>query len=239
MRMLKIMCQNKTNFTEKEMELVARSGSNIGFPQCCKYFAGSKQAQSKGVEFFLKPHDYILEEVDRLQESDGLGYCVLLLVLLRGGCLQTQDLSHGRACRNADIDVVKCLHESGASLDMTDVTGETVLHKAARSPTDTIDKLRYLLDIRKDLLQIEDSRGRTAAFAADAMGKTALHCATERGRTDIVKLLLDTPIDLQVQDVSGRTALHYASEFNTDILKLLLDAGLILVFKMGLEKVHC
>ncbi|XP_046557074.1 uncharacterized protein LOC124266308 [Haliotis rubra] len=109
MRMLKIMCQNKTNFTEKEMELVARSGSSIGFPQCCKYFAGSKQAQSKGVQFFLKPHDYILEEVDRLQESDGLGYCALLLVLLRGGCLQTQDLltRHGTEEFQESLQIVK------------------------------------------------------------------------------------------------------------------------------------
>ncbi|XP_071111413.1 serine/threonine-protein phosphatase 6 regulatory ankyrin repeat subunit C-like [Haliotis cracherodii] len=91
-KMLKIICQNRTNFSMKDMEQIASSGSSIGFPQCCKYFAGSKQAQSKGVKFFLKPTDYIMEEVDRLQESDGLGYLVLLLVLLKRGCLETREL---------------------------------------------------------------------------------------------------------------------------------------------------
>ncbi|XP_046562908.1 putative ankyrin repeat protein RF_0381 [Haliotis rubra] len=79
---------------------------------------------------------------------------------------------------------------------MTDVTGETVLHKAARSPTDTIDKLRYLLDIRKDLLQIVDSRGRTAAFAA------VLSCM-ETGDDEPLSFLLERGLTVNQTDKDG------------------------------------
>ncbi|XP_067678956.1 serine/threonine-protein phosphatase 6 regulatory ankyrin repeat subunit B-like [Haliotis asinina] len=87
-RMLQTICPIKSGFTLEEMRVIAESRAPLGFPQCCKFFASSKQAQSKGVSFFLRPHEYVLEEVNILQESDGLGYFVLLLILIQNGCIK-------------------------------------------------------------------------------------------------------------------------------------------------------
>ncbi|XP_048244663.1 uncharacterized protein LOC125376783 [Haliotis rufescens] len=90
--LLKRICQTKVNFTEEEINVIVQLKTTLGFPQCCHYFARSKQAQSQRVIFFLKPNEYVLEEVNCLQESDGLGYLVLLIVLFEKGYLDNKYL---------------------------------------------------------------------------------------------------------------------------------------------------
>ncbi|XP_046562943.1 uncharacterized protein LOC124271837 [Haliotis rubra] len=87
-KMLKTICK----IDEKDMDDIVDIDISLGFPQCCTYFANSKGAQKKGVAFFEKPHEFILEDVDILQECDGAGYLVLLLVLMTGGNLGNEQL---------------------------------------------------------------------------------------------------------------------------------------------------
>ncbi len=57
-------------------------------------------------------------------------------------------------------------------------------------------------------------------------GETALMAASEKGYTEIVKLLLDYGAKVDLQDVLGKTALYKASEKgHQEVVKLLLDKG--------------
>ncbi|XP_048254157.1 uncharacterized protein LOC124119133 isoform X2 [Haliotis rufescens] len=92
MMLLKSICETKVKFTKHEINEIVQLKTTLGFPQCCRYFAGSKEAQAQRVRFFQKPNEYVLEEVRCLQESDGLGYLVLLIVLFGKGYLDTKNL---------------------------------------------------------------------------------------------------------------------------------------------------
>ncbi|MFC1478069.1 ankyrin repeat domain-containing protein [Candidatus Margulisiibacteriota bacterium] len=57
-------------------------------------------------------------------------------------------------------------------------------------------------------------------------GKTALMVAAKRGRTEVVKLLIEAGADLNLKNVEDRTALMIAAEKgHTEIIKLLIEAG--------------
>ncbi|XP_067661426.1 serine/threonine-protein phosphatase 6 regulatory ankyrin repeat subunit B-like [Haliotis asinina] len=86
-KMLKVICHGKLTFSQNEIDEIICMKTALGFPQMCTFFARSKEAQSKGLNFFKKPNEYIIEEVNALKESDGLSYLVLLLVLMNGGHL--------------------------------------------------------------------------------------------------------------------------------------------------------
>lgn len=56
----------------------------------------------------------------------------------------------------------------------------------------------------------------------DEDGKTALHIASEEGKTNVVELLIELEIDKNILDYDGRTALNYAKlSGNKEIIKLL------------------
>ena len=56
--------------------------------------------------------------------------------------------------------------------------------------------------------------------------KTALHHASESGRTGIVELLLLKSADVRARDTYGETPLHYAvNSGNLEVVKLLVEAG--------------
>ena len=56
--------------------------------------------------------------------------------------------------------------------------------------------------------------------------KTALHHASQSGRTGIVELLLSRGADVRARDFYGETPLHYAVDSgNLEVVKLLVEAG--------------
>jgi ankyrin repeat protein len=63
--------------------------------------------------------------------------------------------------------------------------------------------------------------------SCDETGKTALHCATERGHFDIVQeLLSNKEVKVNSCDETGKTALHCAAEKgHLDIVKCLVGKG--------------
>jgi len=55
-------------------------------------------------------------------------------------------------------------------------------------------------------------------------GKTALHCAANKGFTEIARMLIDNGADVYVKNEDGMTALNYADkQGHTEIVKLLRD----------------
>lgn len=67
-------------------------------------------------------------------------------------------------------------------------------------------------------------RGVLQCFVDFQDGQTALMFAVRQGRTDMVKMLLDTGADTNVQDDEGSTALMCAAEHgHTEIIKMLLN----------------
>lgn len=54
-------------------------------------------------------------------------------------------------------------------------------------------------------------------------GNTPLHVACQEGKADIVKILLDYPLDINAKGIDDYSALHYAvQKRNPEIVKLLL-----------------
>ena len=62
--------------------------------------------------------------------------------------------------------------------------------------------------------------------AQDEEGKTALILASDRGYTEIVKLLLEAGANVNLQDSHGNTALMWASsKGHIEVVRLLLESG--------------
>ncbi|KAG8555514.1 hypothetical protein GDO81_017730 [Engystomops pustulosus] len=79
-----------------------------------------------------------------------------------------------------------------------------------------------------DILRISQALalGTIDVNAADDEGRSLLHWACDRGRTELVSLLLFHNAHINMQDAEGQTPLHYASacEFS-DIVEMLLEHG--------------
>ncbi|XP_067658353.1 uncharacterized protein [Haliotis asinina] len=65
---------------------------SLGFVQCCVFFTSCKEAQMKGIAFFLQPTEFIVAEVNKLQINDSIGYLVLLIVLMCKGELDVRQI---------------------------------------------------------------------------------------------------------------------------------------------------
>ena len=71
------------------------------------------------------------------------------------------------------------------------------------------------------------------------MSKPPLHCAAEKGRVDIVKLLLEHGADINAADGSGYLALHAAAANNqAQVISLLLQAGADPFCRLGKPSVN-
>ncbi|XP_041374008.1 uncharacterized protein LOC121387063 isoform X2 [Gigantopelta aegis] len=75
---------------------VKQTFTELGFPQCCKYFVSSSEAQKRGVEFFKRPVEYLKGHFvklksDRLEQSQ-YQYLVLLLTMFKQGVLTDESL---------------------------------------------------------------------------------------------------------------------------------------------------
>ena len=103
-----------------------------------------------------------------------------------------------RAASSADATMIKVLLEGGADPKLTQKDGTTVAMIAA------------------------SARGQRVYAAAASVSTPA----TEADSLEALKLLLDTPLDVNASNTNGQTALHNASGRGADTLvKLLIDKG--------------
>ena len=143
---------------------------------------------------------------------------------------------------------LKCHHDGTTEPEFNGATyyGATALTIA--SANGRADVVNFILRDDDDLkINRRDKRGWTALMAAsknnhaeivtillaqedikvnlqDNLGQTALLRATLFGHTDVVRALLTHPdIDVNLKDKSGNTPLHYAREYNNQVLTQMLE----------------
>ena len=112
-----------------------------------------------------------------------------------------------------DVDTVELLLEHGAKVNSTNKYGWTALHAAIEGSQVEITKI---LISRK--LDTKSEYGREK--------QTPLHTAASKGSGDIVKLLLETKVDLEAKDRNGNTPLHFAAKAaSLGVVKILMKAN--------------
>ncbi|KAI9897952.1 hypothetical protein N3K66_006312 [Trichothecium roseum] len=143
------------------------------------------------------------------------------------------------------VEVVKFLHEKGASISIADNEGFTPLSVGACEGATSV--VRYLLQEGADA-SIPDSDGQTPLFVAanngfvdivrllveagadmsvtNQCGWTPLFGAVREGFVDIVRLLIDAGADVSIPDSYGATPILWAAYRGlSDIVELLIEAG--------------
>lgn len=114
---------------------------------------------------------------------------------------------------NGWLDIVKYLVEKGFDINAEDNEGSTPLTMAVCGSY--IGIIEYFIEC-----------GANYNDLRFADGMTLLHRASQRKWLTIVDLLIEKKYDLNVQDESNDTPLHYAIRYrNNDILEHLLEAG--------------
>ncbi|EGY19779.1 ankyrin-1 [Verticillium dahliae VdLs.17] len=149
------------------------------------------------------------------QDVDGLHGTSDMLVLEPAQMINTMNTHHGRgnapvhlAAHHNSLELFELLLDHGA--DRMQADGITALH--------TIVQLNYL-DLAKSLL-------RRGVHVDGGRVHKAIHYAVMEGRTEMVKLLLDSGVSIESTDALGNTALSWAAKNgNLDLIRLLLDHG--------------
>ena len=120
------------------------------------------------------------------------------------------------ACASGELDVVKMLVEAGAGVRDTNGRGETCVVLAARNGhTETV---RYLLGLPE--VDVNHVHRRCAG------NYTALQCALENNKPDVVRVLIDAGADIDAKNNYGCSPVHSACVSGTlDIVKMLVRAG--------------
>jgi serine/threonine-protein phosphatase 6 regulatory ankyrin repeat subunit B len=145
------------------------------------------------------------------------------------------------------IDIVKCLVEYGADINIQNIYGETALMCALSDHRKYVDIIKYLINHGADI-NIQNKYGNTSLIHAsqcgysdiaeyliehnanvniqNKYGNTALMYASEKGHLDIVKSIINHGANINIQDKDGKTALmHVSMEGYLDIVKYLIDHG--------------
>jgi len=149
------------------------------------------------------------------------------------------------AAANGQIDAIKLLKELGAELNILDRYKKSAIAKAALAGQaaavielidgsnlnveDDCDNtvLHYAATYTTKEVVEKLIKARADVDAVNQYGKNALHCAAEKGKTEIVALLISTAIYIDQKAVPHKfTALHYAAEKgHTEIMIKLLQRG--------------
>ncbi len=131
-------------------------------------------------------------------------------VNLRDPRSKTTALEH--AVRNANREMVQLLLSSGAKVNLTNASGETVL-------------MMFDADATSDLMWDLINAGAKVNLKDD-FGNTALMQAATANNLEALKALLDAGAEINIKNKSGRTALMLAaSEGHVNIVRNLVLAG--------------
>ena len=108
---------------------------------------------------------------------------------------------------HGSLESVRALLIAGASLDVRDKNGSTLLHLACCHRPEIAEPLVELL--------LSRARCRGDVHAVDRFGSTPLHAATVRHPASlrVVSLLLQSGADPVAQDCGGRAPLHMGIRF--------------------------
>jgi ankyrin repeat protein len=135
-------------------------------------------------------------------------------------CMSPADLiDRADQCLLDKLETFQILLAYWTSIDALDVTGQTLLHHAAKHGRGPLIRQGHLARM---LLQ-----NQANTEVRNFRGETPLHVAAAEGNKDVVRHLLDAKADLKASTpVSGYTALHKAAEAgHLDIVKILMEAG--------------
>ena len=170
------------------------------------------------------PSDHDLRPIHRVSKR---GFHELANLLLKAGAdlhladsfLRESAIHH--AAMEGHTEVIRLLMcNAKRSLDDTNIRGETALHMAATNNHPECCRLLLTMGItpkwRSDFLNRKDLRQE----------ETALHRACALGHTEVARLLLDARAVPDIQNISGRTPLHFAAGGQDALLvTYLLRAG--------------
>ena len=118
-----------------------------------------------------------------------------------------------RSATNGDLKIInKILAENPSAADLTDETGETPLHYAARAGEIEAFKLIYAKAKNKN--------------PKDKNGNSVLHFAVSKNELECVKFLLDEKFEIDAKNNSNKTPLTIALEENhNQMASFLLENG--------------
>jgi ankyrin repeat protein len=127
-----------------------------------------------------------------------------------------QETALHEACERANTRRVKYILALGAEVDIVNRRGHTPLYTACRR-SESLPVVQILLE-----------HGANISIG-NRINKTPLHRAAHFGHSQLVEELLKHGVDVDSQDIHGRSALHYACDSSwdakEDVIRLLLAAG--------------
>ena len=127
------------------------------------------------------------------------------------------------AALNGDFEMVQVLLKYKADVDARHVGGWTSLHLASHANTSLGPNITpSFSNIARRLLE----HGAGVNARTNMHSCTPLHLATQRGKVEVVHVLLQHGADVGTKDGSGRTALHQAAQFGkVEVVYVLLQHG--------------
>ncbi|KAJ5960108.1 ATPase inhibitor IATP mitochondria [Penicillium vulpinum] len=114
------------------------------------------------------------------------------------------------ACQSGSVEVVQCLIESGADLNVRDREGRSLLHLASSNEVKTVKLL------------VEKG---AKISAKDEQGETPLHLACWNGRVEAAAFLLDQGADIEARSSKGNTPLLRGILWETSVCRNLGPAS--------------